>query len=337
MDGQDLGSVWARTLTALSESDLSPSYRAWLPMVRPLALVEGTALLAAPNEFAKDALETRLRNLITQALSHELGREIRVAVTVQPEPPAAPAAGPGPRPGEPLSAPVPGREAVPGRRRARPLSPTPTGSGRRTRGTGIATAPTRISLTGNSSTATPPTPTPRAGAFRSSPSERPYGEPYGDQPYGDQGYRSQPGGAHGHATPGSYPQAQDDERRDVPPAPRPPAYGAGPGGRGPTPFEGRSPQGYAGYGGQEGFGGEPSGRPPRSHLHDRTLGPLRPGGGRSEDQGHEPQHGGSEPQRGPADDTFPGADPRRSLAASSTVRAIRTGRWRAAIPRGRAL
>ena len=88
MDGQDLGSVWARTLIALAESDLSPSYRAWLPMVRPLALVEGTALLAAPNEFAKDALETRLRNLITQALSHELGREIRVAVTVQPEPPA---------------------------------------------------------------------------------------------------------------------------------------------------------------------------------------------------------------------------------------------------------
>ncbi|GLZ08787.1 chromosomal replication initiator protein DnaA [Actinomadura sp. NBRC 104412] len=89
MDGQDLASVWTRTLTALSEGELPASYRAWLPMVRPLALVEGTALLAAPNEFAKDALETRLRALITQALSHELGREIRVAVTVQPEPPSA--------------------------------------------------------------------------------------------------------------------------------------------------------------------------------------------------------------------------------------------------------
>ncbi|MEU6034261.1 chromosomal replication initiator protein DnaA [Actinomadura sp. NPDC047616] len=94
MDGQDLASVWARTLTALSEGELPASYRAWLPMVRPLALVEGTALLAAPNEFAKDALETRLRSLITQALSHELGREIRVAVTVQPDPPAAQGAQP---------------------------------------------------------------------------------------------------------------------------------------------------------------------------------------------------------------------------------------------------
>ncbi|WP_146778850.1 chromosomal replication initiator protein DnaA [Actinomadura craniellae] len=85
MDGSDLASVWSRTLSVLSDGELPPSYRAWLPMVRPLALVEDTALLAAPNEFAKDALETRLRALITQALSRELGREIRVAVTVQPE------------------------------------------------------------------------------------------------------------------------------------------------------------------------------------------------------------------------------------------------------------
>ncbi len=85
MDGQDLASAWARTLEALSASDLPPNYRAWLPMIRPLALVEDTALLAAPNEFAKDALETRLRNLITSALSDMLGRQIRVAVTVQPD------------------------------------------------------------------------------------------------------------------------------------------------------------------------------------------------------------------------------------------------------------
>ncbi|HLV75894.1 MAG TPA: chromosomal replication initiator protein DnaA [Vulgatibacteraceae bacterium] len=310
MDGQDLGSVWARTLTALSESDLSPSYRAWLPMVRPLALVEGTALLAAPNEFAKDALETRLRNLITQALSHELGREIRVAVTVQPEPPAAPAAGPGPRPGEPLSAPVPGQGGGPGTQEGSPSFSDPYGERPPDERDRDRDRPYADQSYGEQQYGDPSYTDPARGERSDRPhAERPYGEPYGDQPYGDQGYRSQPGGAHGHATPGSYPQAQDDERGTYPPAPRPPAYGAGPGGRGPTPFEGRSPQGYAGYGGQEGFGGEPSGRPPRSHLHDRTLGPLRPGGGRSEDQGHEPQHGGSEPQRGPADDTFPGADP----------------------------
>jgi len=301
MDGQDLGSVWARTLTALSESDLSPSYRAWLPMVRPLALVEGTALLAAPNEFAKDALETRLRNLITQALSHELGREIRVAVTVQPEPPAAPATGPGPRPGEPLSAPVPGPGGGPGTQEGSPSFSDPYGE----RPPDDRDRDRDRSYTdqayGDQQYGDPPYTDPA----RDERSDRPHAE----RPYGDQGYRPQPGGAHGHGMPESYPQAQDEERGTYPPAPRPPSYRAGPGGLGPTPYEGHGPQGYSGYGGQEGFGGEPSGQPPRSHLHDRTLGPLRPGGGRAEDQGHEPQHGGNEPQRGPADDTFPGADP----------------------------
>jgi chromosomal replication initiator protein len=86
MDGQDLAGAWARTLEALSAGELPPNYRAWLPLTRPLALVEDTALLAAPNEFAKEAFEVRMRALITRELSRELGREIRIAVTVQPDP-----------------------------------------------------------------------------------------------------------------------------------------------------------------------------------------------------------------------------------------------------------
>ncbi|MCW2903183.1 MAG: bacterial chromosomal replication initiator protein DnaA [Streptosporangiaceae bacterium] len=95
MDGQDLATAWARTLEALSAGELPPNYRAWLPLTRPLALVEDTALLAAPNEFAKEAFEVRMRALITRELSRELGREIRIAVTVQPDPSrSAPAADP---------------------------------------------------------------------------------------------------------------------------------------------------------------------------------------------------------------------------------------------------
>jgi chromosomal replication initiator protein len=85
MDGLDLALVWTRALEALP-GDLPPQHRAWLSMTRPLALVEDTALLATPNEFAKDVLENRLRPLITQVLSDQLGRDIRVAVTVQPDP-----------------------------------------------------------------------------------------------------------------------------------------------------------------------------------------------------------------------------------------------------------
>jgi chromosomal replication initiator protein len=58
--------------------------------------VENTALIATPNEFVKEQLETRLRALVTQALSQQLGRDIQLAVTVDPAPQAAmPGSGPG--------------------------------------------------------------------------------------------------------------------------------------------------------------------------------------------------------------------------------------------------
>ncbi|MFB4304917.1 chromosomal replication initiator protein DnaA [Actinomadura sp. GTD37] len=299
----------------MAESDLSPSYRAWLPMVRPLALVEGTALLAAPNEFAKDALETRLRNLITQALSHELGREIRVAVTVQPEPPGSaggPAPGPASRSGEPLSAPVAGPGAGLGMHE--PPSSYGEPYGERPHDDRDRDRPyNKDQSYGDSSYGD--------RSERTYP-EQPYSDqPYGDAPYNEQGFRPQSGVAHNPGPPGGYPQAADDERGTYPPAPRPPSYGTGPGGRG--PYEGRA---FPGYGEQEGFGGEPPGRPPHSHLNDRTLGPLRgrseqrrpeqhrPEQRRSEQQGPKPQHGGNEPPLGHTDDyqggeqPFPGGD-----------------------------
>ena len=73
-------------MAGLPEGALSPQHRAWVRLTRPLGLVEDTALLAAPNEFAKDVLDSRLRPVIAQALSAAYGRDIRVAVTVQPAP-----------------------------------------------------------------------------------------------------------------------------------------------------------------------------------------------------------------------------------------------------------
>ncbi|MGH2604592.1 MAG: chromosomal replication initiator protein DnaA, partial [Dehalococcoidia bacterium] len=91
----DLASVWAAATEELSDDTLSPQQRAWLRLTRPLALVEDTALIAAPNPFAKEAIESRLRPAIIQALSRRLGRPVQVAVTVrqteeQPAPPPAP-------------------------------------------------------------------------------------------------------------------------------------------------------------------------------------------------------------------------------------------------------
>ncbi|MFY9331136.1 MAG: chromosomal replication initiator protein DnaA [Candidatus Nanopelagicales bacterium] len=80
----DLTAIWRRAIESLSETSLTPQQRAFVGLTRPLGLVEGTALIAAPNEFTKDVLETRLRPLVTQALTEQLGEEIRLAVTVDP-------------------------------------------------------------------------------------------------------------------------------------------------------------------------------------------------------------------------------------------------------------
>jgi chromosomal replication initiator protein len=80
----DLNEVWTRAIGGLGDDALTPQQRAFVSLTRPLALVEDTALVAAPNEFTKDVLETRLRPLVVNALSNALGREIRLAISVDP-------------------------------------------------------------------------------------------------------------------------------------------------------------------------------------------------------------------------------------------------------------
>ncbi len=82
----ELEQLWAQAVDGLSDTQLSPQHRAWVALTRPLGLMEDTVLLAAPNEFAKDVLDSRLRPTIADALSTAFGRDIRVAVTVQPAP-----------------------------------------------------------------------------------------------------------------------------------------------------------------------------------------------------------------------------------------------------------
>jgi chromosomal replication initiator protein len=100
----DLAQVWARSLKGLAEMHVGPSQLAWLKpeLTRPLGLVEDTVLIATPNAFVKEQLETRLRPLVIHALSRELGRPIQLAVTVDPRPTSPQEPPPGP-PSSPLS------------------------------------------------------------------------------------------------------------------------------------------------------------------------------------------------------------------------------------------
>ncbi|MFD7131008.1 chromosomal replication initiator protein DnaA [Streptomyces sp. NPDC059894] len=97
----DLAAVWPRVLEQLLGEGRGQGVEAkdehWIRRCQPLALVADTALLAVPNEFAKGVLEGRLAPIVSETLSRECGRPIRIAITVDgsagepPTPPAPPA------------------------------------------------------------------------------------------------------------------------------------------------------------------------------------------------------------------------------------------------------
>ncbi|MFE7928712.1 chromosomal replication initiator protein DnaA [Streptomyces sp. NPDC057456] len=97
----DLAAVWPRVLEQLLGEGRGQGVEVkdehWIRRCQPLALVADTALLAVPNEFAKNVLEGRLAPIVSETLSRECGRPIRIAITVddsvgEPPAPSAPSA-----------------------------------------------------------------------------------------------------------------------------------------------------------------------------------------------------------------------------------------------------
>ncbi|MFG3247861.1 chromosomal replication initiator protein DnaA [Streptomyces sp. NPDC048187] len=82
----DLAAVWPRVLEQLLGDGRGQGVESkdehWIRRCQPLALVADTALLAVPNEFAKGVLEGRLAPVVSETLSRECGRPIRIAITV---------------------------------------------------------------------------------------------------------------------------------------------------------------------------------------------------------------------------------------------------------------
>ena len=83
--GVELTELWGRVVEHVSAGE--PQHRAFLAMTKPLGLLqnEGGAtslLVAAPNAFAKDVLESRLRSVVNEVLTQELGEKANIAVMV---------------------------------------------------------------------------------------------------------------------------------------------------------------------------------------------------------------------------------------------------------------
>ncbi|WP_395727869.1 chromosomal replication initiator protein DnaA [Nakamurella sp.] len=120
--------VWQKVVADL-EPTLSQQQKAWLGLTQPVGLLGSTALLAAPSEFAKEAIERSLRDAIASTLSRHLGMPIKLAVTVSEETAVEPAAGERfggdrPTPGTPPGSPINGRAPLPGFRDQGDAPPT---------------------------------------------------------------------------------------------------------------------------------------------------------------------------------------------------------------------
>jgi chromosomal replication initiator protein len=84
LEAHDLSALWGSVIDQVAVE--SPQHRAFLSLTKPVGLIanEGGSnlLLSAPNGFAKDVLETRLRAVLNEVLSEKLEQKISIAVTV---------------------------------------------------------------------------------------------------------------------------------------------------------------------------------------------------------------------------------------------------------------
>ncbi len=76
----DLTAAWRELIEALPANQ-----RAWLTASAPVTVHGTTVIVAAKDEFTRGQLETRLRSRLEACLSRALDREVRLAVTVDPE------------------------------------------------------------------------------------------------------------------------------------------------------------------------------------------------------------------------------------------------------------
>jgi chromosomal replication initiator protein len=80
----ELTTLWGRVIEEVAIN--APQHRAFLQLTKPLGLLHNndqtTLLVACPNLFAKDVLESRLRTVVSEVLTRELGSNTNIAVTV---------------------------------------------------------------------------------------------------------------------------------------------------------------------------------------------------------------------------------------------------------------
>ncbi|MEJ5868329.1 chromosomal replication initiator protein DnaA [Pseudokineococcus sp. 5B2Z-1] len=81
----DLPLAWSRAMQRFREDErITASNLGFLRHTRPLGLLDGTLLLVVRDDLTKSVLEQRVRDVVVGVLGEELGRPVRLAITVDP-------------------------------------------------------------------------------------------------------------------------------------------------------------------------------------------------------------------------------------------------------------
>ncbi|KGP73225.1 chromosomal replication initiator protein DnaA [Pontibacillus yanchengensis] len=74
---ENIKELWDNTLSQIEEKISKPSFETWLKSTKADSLKDDTLVIVAPNEFARDWLESRYANLIADTLYEVTGAQLR--------------------------------------------------------------------------------------------------------------------------------------------------------------------------------------------------------------------------------------------------------------------
>ena len=110
-----LTQAWSEALAQISDQ-LRPATLSFLRSAKPLGDIDGTILIAVPNDFTKKWIENNDATDLTASLTNILGRSVRLAVTIDPSLEPEP---------EPVEQPSPLASSVEGSCEIQPSATTP--------------------------------------------------------------------------------------------------------------------------------------------------------------------------------------------------------------------
>ncbi|MDO5060952.1 MAG: chromosomal replication initiator protein DnaA [Actinomycetaceae bacterium] len=83
METVSLKVAWEKAISALNPEDAGPALKSIVAQTIVLGDIDGTILLAVPNEWSKNYLEAR-SSIINPLLSFSIDRDVRIAITIDP-------------------------------------------------------------------------------------------------------------------------------------------------------------------------------------------------------------------------------------------------------------